>query len=153
MIKFLDLNAQYLSIKREIDNAIQNVISKSSFIGGEYLKKFENNFSKYVNTEFCIGVANGTDAIEIAIESLNLPIGSEILVPSLSFISTSEAVSRQGHKPKFVKFDENNFTISTSDIENKQALIQGQLLLFIYMANPVIWIKLIKLQRNSIFML
>ena len=119
MIKFLDLNAQYLSIKREIDNAIQNVISKSSFIGGEYLKKFENNFSKYVNTEFCVGVANGTDAIEIAIESLNLPIGSEILVPSLSFISTSEAVSRQGHKPKFVKFDENNFTISTSDIENK----------------------------------
>ena len=94
MVKFLDLKSQYYSIKSEIDKAIQNVIENSAFIGGEHVAQFEDSFSNYVGAGYCVGVGNGTDALEIAIEALDMPIGSEIIVPANSFIASSEAVTR-----------------------------------------------------------
>lgn len=116
MIKFLDLNYQYSTIKDEIDEAMQKVIESSAFIGGAEVNKLESNFASYQNAKHCIAVGNGTDALEIAIESLDLPLGSEIIVPANSFISSSEAVSRTGHKVVFCDCDENNYTISTKSI-------------------------------------
>ena len=101
MIKFLDLHAQYISIKDEIDAALSNVIKDSAFIGGKYVQRFEENFANYQQVKFCIGVGNGTDALEIAIEALELPTGSEIIVPANSFIASSEAITRSGHKVVF----------------------------------------------------
>ena len=101
MIKFLDLFSQYESIKPQVDEAIENVLKETAFIGGKYLKQFEEDFSKFIGVSHCIGVGNGTDALEIAIESLNLPPNSEIIVPKNSFISSSEAVTRSGHKVVF----------------------------------------------------
>lgn len=115
MIRFLDLSAQYESIKQEIDAAISEVIFNSAFIGGEYVRKFEQEFADYCNVQHCIGVGNGTDALEIAIESLNLPQGSEIIVPANSFVSSSEAVTRQGHKVVFADCDPESYVISISD--------------------------------------
>ena len=63
MIKFLDLNKQYHSIKVEIDNAISSVIQKSAFIGGEYVVKFEEEFADYQQANYCVSVGNGTDEI------------------------------------------------------------------------------------------
>lgn len=102
MIKFLDLKKQYVDIKDEIDEAIKNVISETAFIGGKYVAKFEEEFANYQEAKHCIGVGNGTDALEIAIESLDLPKGSEIIVPANSFIASSEAVTRAGHKVVFL---------------------------------------------------
>ena len=102
MIKFLDLKKQYLQIKDEIDKAILEVIEDTAFVGGKFLKTFENNFAKYLNIKNAIGVGNGTDALEIALWSLDLPKGSEVIVPANTFIATSEAVSRNGLKVKFV---------------------------------------------------
>ena len=119
MVKFLDLKSQYDSIKSEIDEAIKNVISETAFIGGKYVAKFEQEFAQYQEAKFCVGVGNGTDALEIAIESLNLPKGSEIIVPANSFIASSEAVTRTGHKVVFCDCDENNYTISVSSIKSK----------------------------------
>ena len=119
MVKFLDLNNQYINIKHEIDDAIKNVINDSAFIGGKYLKKFEEEFAEYHQARHCVGVANGTDGLEIALESLNLPKNSEIIVPSNSFISTAEAVSRAGHKVVFCDCDHNNYTISISSLKSK----------------------------------
>ena len=62
MIKFLDLHAQYSLIKNEIDDAITSVINESAFIGGKYVKQFEENFSEYQQAQYCVGVGNGTDA-------------------------------------------------------------------------------------------
>lgn len=107
MIKFLDLQKQYKSIKDEIDSKIFEVIQNASFVGGKYVDEFETNFANYCEVNHCIGVANGTDALEIAIWSLNLPKNSEVLVPANTFIATSEAVSRNGLKIKFVDCDEN----------------------------------------------
>jgi dTDP-4-amino-4,6-dideoxygalactose transaminase len=118
MIKFLDITSQYQSIKSEIDHAIWSVIEDSAFIGGKYVKIFEDEFAKYQQVKFCVGVGNGTDALEIAIEALGLPKGSEIIVPANSFIASSEAVTRAGHKIIFCDCD-NNYTISVSDLESK----------------------------------
>lgn len=101
MVKFLDLKSQYDSIKPEIDAALQSVIDSSAFIGGEHVKSFEESFGDYIEAEHCIGVGNGTDAIEIVLEALGLPEGSEVIVPANSFIASSEAVSRCGFKPVF----------------------------------------------------
>ena len=119
MIKFLDLKKQYDNIKDEIDEAIKNVINETAFIGGKYVVKFEEEFANYQEAKYAIGVGNGTDALEIAIESLDLPKGSEIIVPANSFIASSEAVTRTGHKVVFCDCDEKNYTISIKSIKNK----------------------------------
>lgn len=117
MVKFLDLKSQYYSIKDEIDNAIKNVIEESAFISSSYVKKFEEDFANYIGAKYCIGVGNGTDALEIAIEALNIPKGSEIIVPGNSFISTSEAVTRSGHHVVFSDVDPDTYTIGVDQIK------------------------------------
>ena len=119
MIDFLDLKQQYEAIKEEIDEAIKNVIDETAFIGGKYVTRFENEFAIYQESKYCIGVGNGTDALEIAIEALGLPKGSEIIVPANSFIASSEAITRNGHKVVFCDCDENNYTISIPSIKSK----------------------------------
>ena len=119
MVKFLDLKFQYQSIKPEIDEAIQNVIENSAFIGGKNVAQFEDSFSNYVGTDYCIGVGNGTDALEIAIEALEMPIGSEIIVPANSFIASSEAVTRSGHKVVFVDIDAESYVVSIKDLKKR----------------------------------
>ena len=119
MIKFLDLKSQYDSIKDEIDKAISNVIDETAFIGGKYVEQFEKEFAKFCQAEYCQGVANGTDALEIVIKALDLPKGSEIIVPANSFISSSESVTRSGHKVVFCDCNEHNYTISIPSLKSK----------------------------------
>jgi dTDP-4-amino-4,6-dideoxygalactose transaminase len=119
MVKFLDLKSQYQSIKPEIDKAIQGVIESSAFIGGKHVAQFEDSFSNYVGAGYCIGVGNGTDALEIAIEALDLPKGSEIIVPANSFIASAEAVTRAGHKVVFCDANSDDYTIKIKDVENR----------------------------------
>ena len=118
-IKFLDLKKQYLGIKNEIDTVISDVILESSFIGGKRVEKFENDFSNFLSIKNCVGVANGTDALEIAIEALNLKKNSEIIVPVNSWISSAEAVSRSGHKVVFCDANKDDYLIDISDLEKK----------------------------------
>ena len=118
MIKFLDLRKQYESIKSEIDQAIQSVIAESAFIGGKYVQAFEERFATYQQTKFCIGVGNGTDALEIAIEGLGIT-NSEIIVPANSFIATAEAVKRNGNRVVFCDCNPQNYTISITDLQKR----------------------------------
>ncbi len=118
-VQFVDLKAQYLSIKSEIDNAIQNCIDNTAFIGGETVKQFEDNFAKYCNAKYCASCGNGTDALEIALMALNIKQGDEVIVPALSFISTSEAVTNAGGKPVFCDINPVYYTINLNNIEEK----------------------------------
>ncbi len=118
-IKFLNLYQQYTEIKAEIDDAIASVIRDSAFIGGPYVKAFERDFARYIGAPHCIGVGNGTDALEIAIEALALRAGSEIVVPANSFIATSEAVSRLGHKVVFCAADPATYTLDLTDLRRR----------------------------------
>jgi dTDP-4-amino-4,6-dideoxygalactose transaminase len=105
-VPFVDLRAQYLSIKEDIDNAIQGVIDQSAFIGGSAIKQFEAAFASYIGTKHCIACGNGTDSIEILLKAMNIGQGDEVIVPANSWISTSEAVSAIGATPVFVDVDE-----------------------------------------------
>lgn len=117
-IPFVDLKAQYLSIKSEIDNAIHSVIQDSAFIGGEYLKAFEQNFADYIGTKYCVGVGNGTDALFIALKSLGIKEGDEVITVANSFIATSEAITMTGAKVVFVDCDLNSYNIDVNKIES-----------------------------------
>lgn len=118
-VKFLDLEKQYSGIKTEIEEAIGSVLRESAFIGGKYVKNFEEHFAGYQQARHCVGVANGTDALEIAIEALSLPKGSHIIVPANTFIASSEAVTRCGHRVVFCDCDPQTYTISPADVERR----------------------------------
>jgi dTDP-4-amino-4,6-dideoxygalactose transaminase len=104
-IPLVDLHAQYLSIKEEIDKAIAEVIADAAFVGtsgNEYVRKFEEEFASYVGRRACVACANGTDSLETLLAAAGIGPGDEVLVPALSWISTSEAVSANGGNPVFV---------------------------------------------------
>ena len=113
-VKFLDLHKQYLGIKTEVDLAISRVIENSTFVGGKEVSAFEEEFSHFLGGDVkSLSVANGTDALEIAFEALDLPKGSEVLVPANTFAASAEAVVRNGLKIVFVDCEEDyNFDIA-----------------------------------------
>jgi dTDP-4-amino-4,6-dideoxygalactose transaminase len=119
LIKFVDLYQQYQSIRPEIDAAIARIIEDAAFIGGSAVSQFESAFAEYQQSAHCVGVANGTDAIEIALEALSLPAGSEVIVPANSFIASSEAVTRAGHRVVFADADPDTYCISIEDVARR----------------------------------
>jgi dTDP-4-amino-4,6-dideoxygalactose transaminase len=119
LVPLVDLKAQYLSIKPEIDAAISEVISSGNFIRGNAVAEFERVFAEYLGVNYCIGVANGTDALEIILKSLEIGIGDEVIVPALSWIATAECVSNCGAEPVFVDIDRDTYTIDPAEIESK----------------------------------
>ncbi len=116
-IPFVDLKAQYENIKKEIDEAISGVILDSAFIGGKYLKSFEQNFQNYIGVKHCIGVGNGTDALFIALKSLGIGKGDEVITAANSFIATSEAVTMTGARVVFADCDKETYNIDVKKIE------------------------------------
>ena len=118
-VRFLDLRSQYESLKPEIDKAFADVLCDSAFVSGPYVARFEREFGDYQQASYCIGCANGTDAIEIALEALNLPRGAEIIVPANTFISSSEAVTRAGLRVVFCDCDPEDYTISIESLRQK----------------------------------
>ncbi|MEM9339621.1 MAG: DegT/DnrJ/EryC1/StrS family aminotransferase, partial [Bacteroidota bacterium] len=118
-IPFVDLNAQYQSIKSEVDHAIASVFETTSFIGGEPVRKFEEDFAQYLGANHCVSCANGTDAIEIALKALGVGPGDEVIVPALTWISTAGAVNNVGAAPVFVDVLADERTIDPSLIVPK----------------------------------
>jgi dTDP-4-amino-4,6-dideoxygalactose transaminase len=118
-IPFVDLRAQYENIKAEIDLAISEVITKCAFVGGPYVKKFEDSFAKFCGVKHCVGVGNGTDALFIALKALGIGQGDEVITAANSFIATSEAVSLIGAKVVFVDINPQTYNIDVSKIEEK----------------------------------
>lgn len=104
-IPFLDLKSQYLSIKNEVDNAIQQVIDNCAFAGGPFVERFEKAFAPYCQCKEAIGVGSGTDALWVALIALGIGDGDEVITVPASFIATAEAISFSGAKPVFVDVD------------------------------------------------
>ena len=119
MIPFIDLHAQYLSIRYDIDKALENCIADSNFIKGKAVSDFELAFANWLGVKYCLGCGNGTDALEIIMKSLNIGPGDEVIVPALSWISTAEAVNNVGAEPVFADIREDTYTIDPEKIENK----------------------------------
>jgi len=119
MIPFADLKRQYQNLKSEIDECIATSLENTAFIGGSNITRFEKLFSGFIGAEYCIACANGTDSIEILLKAMGIKVGDEVLVPAISWISTSEAVSSVGAKPIFVDIDPDNYTIDVNLIRQK----------------------------------
>ena len=100
-IPLVDLKANYLSVKEEIDEALFSVIGETSFIKGGELDAFEKNWSLRCNAKYCAGVANGTVSLELILKASGIGQGDEVIVPSHTFIATAEAVANCGAKPVF----------------------------------------------------
>ena len=111
-IKMVDLHGQYLKIKDEIDQAIQGVISSSAFINGKPVEAFAKELSDYLGVKYVIPCANGTDALQIAYQTLDLKPGDEVLMPAFNYVASAEAAALLGIKPVFVDVWEDTFNIN-----------------------------------------
>src|SRR4030067_15893 len=118
-IPFVDLKAQYQSLKGEIDTAIQSVINKTAFVGGPYVQEFEIAFGEKYGVKHCISCANGTDAIYITLKALSIGPGDEVITVANSWISTSETISQAGARPVFFDIDPDYYHIDPEKIEEK----------------------------------
>jgi dTDP-4-amino-4,6-dideoxygalactose transaminase len=118
-IPFVDLYAQYRTIKDEIDFVINDVIQKSLFVRGPYVEKFEQMFAEAMMRKHCVSCANGTDSLYIAMIALGIKPGDEVLAPAHSWISTTETITQAGGKAVFCDTDKDTFTIDPKSIEEK----------------------------------
>jgi len=118
-IPFVDLKAQYDSIKKEIDDVIAKVITQTAFVGGPFVKEFEEAFARYCGVDHCVGVANGTDALFIALKALGVGPGDEVITVANSFVATSEAIKMAGAQVVFCDCDPKTYNIDVTQIEAK----------------------------------
>lgn len=116
-VPFVDLYAQYLTIKSDIDQAIERTIRESSYIGGKAVTGFETEFAAYLGLKHVIACANGTDSLEIILKAWGIGAGDEVIVPAHSWISTSEAVGNCGAIPVFVDVNADDYTINADLVE------------------------------------
>src|SRR5258708_7211870 len=118
-IPFVDLHAQYLSVKSETDAAIAEVIAESAFIRGPHVDRFERNWARTVGVKHCVSCANGTDALYVAMRALGVKPGDEIITSAHSWIATSETITQAGGRVVFCDTDRDTFTIDPALIESK----------------------------------
>src|SRR5208283_5392522 len=100
-IPFVDLKAQYFSIKSEIDEAISQVIENTTFVGGKPVNDFEEAFSSLYGVKHVISCGNGTDSLYILMKMLGIGPGDEVITVANSWISSSETITQTGAKPVF----------------------------------------------------
>ena len=118
-IPFVDLHAQYLTIKEAIDGAIAEVIAESTYIRGRHVDAFEQAWARTLGVKRCVSCANGTDAIYIALRGLGVKPGDEVITSAHSWISTTETITQAGGRVVFRDTNEETFTIDPDDIERK----------------------------------
>jgi dTDP-4-amino-4,6-dideoxygalactose transaminase len=118
-IPFVDLHAQYLSIKPVVDAAIAEVIAESAFIRGRHVEAFEQAWAKTLGVKRCVSCGNGTDALYIAMRGLGVKPGDEVITTAHSWISSSETITQAGARVVFCDTNYDTFTIDPALIESK----------------------------------
>lgn len=119
MIPLLDLKAQYLSIKEDVDSAVKRVLEKQDFILGEDVVKLEEEIAAYSGAKYAVGVASGTDALMLSLRALGIGAGDEVITTPFTFAATAESISNAGAKPVFTDIDPHTYNIDPGLIESK----------------------------------
>ena len=104
-VPFVDLRASHAEIATEIQVGFDRVLADAAFIKGEEVEGFEREYASFTSVPHCVGVANGTDALEFALRAAGVPAGSEVLLPANTFVATAEAVVRAGARPVLADVD------------------------------------------------
>ncbi|KAF0127094.1 MAG: DegT/DnrJ/EryC1/StrS aminotransferase [Elusimicrobia bacterium] len=118
-VPMVDMLAGYPPIKDEIENAVKTVFNKANFILGEEVAKFEKEFAAHNGTKYAVGVANGTDAIRMALIASGVKKGDEVITSPFTFIATSETISQAGAVPVFADIDPVTFNLDPKSVEKK----------------------------------
>jgi dTDP-4-amino-4,6-dideoxygalactose transaminase len=121
-VPFFDLRSEHQSLRSELMKAWEHVIDTASVIGGPAVEAFERSFAECCETKHAIGVANGTDALTLALKALQIGPGDEVILPANSFVATAEAVVHAGALPVFVDIDSRTYNI---DVEKIEGQIEG----------------------------
>src|SRR4051794_32038862 len=116
-IPLVGLFNQYQQIKSEVDEAIEKVISSMQFVGGAEVRAFEDEFADFCEVECCVGVANGTDAIYLALRALGIGKGDEVITVAHTFIATAEAITLTGATAVFIDIKEDTMLMDPALIE------------------------------------
>jgi dTDP-4-amino-4,6-dideoxygalactose transaminase len=116
-IPFVDLKAQYASIRSEIQAAVAGVLDHAQFVLGPEVKAFEEDFARFSQTKYALGISNGLDALRIALAAIDVGHGDEVVVPANSFIATALAVTGVGAKPVFADCDKRTYEIDPAAAE------------------------------------
>lgn len=116
-LQMVDTKTQYHKIKKEVDDAVIEVMESSMFIGGKVVNEFAANLAAYHGNKHCIPCANGTDALQIAMMALGLKPGDEVITPSFTYIATVEVAALLNIKPVFIEVDKRTFCIDPAAIE------------------------------------
>ena len=119
VIKYFDLHKQYKSIKKDVDQKTLEVINSTNYSLGKYVEIFENEFSKFNKSKYCVGLNTGTSALHLALLASNIGPGDEVITVSMTFIATAMAISYVGAKPVFVDIADHNKLIDVKKIEEK----------------------------------
>jgi dTDP-4-amino-4,6-dideoxygalactose transaminase len=115
----VDLRAQYQRIRTEVDAAVARVVESGRFIHGEDCGLFEKEFASYCGAAYACGVANGTDALALAIRAYGIGPGDDVVTVANTFIGTGEAILLNGARPVFVDVDDDTFTMDASQLERR----------------------------------
>jgi dTDP-4-amino-4,6-dideoxygalactose transaminase len=118
-IKMVDLHGQYLRIKNEIDDAIENVLTSTAFIQGPEVEEFGTALATYSASKFVIPCANGTDALQIAMMALGFKRGDEVILPVHTYVATAEVIALLGLTPVFIDVERATFNIDVQQLERK----------------------------------
>jgi dTDP-4-amino-4,6-dideoxygalactose transaminase len=116
-VPLVDLAVQHTQITDEVAAGFAEVLATGDFIGGKAVAAFEEQYAQFVGVRSCIGVGNGTDALEMALRALGVGHGDDVVLPANTFIATAEAVLRAGARPVFVDVDDDALLIDPSSVE------------------------------------
>ena len=116
-IPFLDLNAMHAELRDPLNEVWLNLLHSGHFVGGEYVDRFEAEWAEYCGVEHCVGVSDGTAALELVLRALGIGPGSEVIVPTNTFIATAEAVVAAGARPVFIDVDPSTLLMTASGVQ------------------------------------
>lgn len=116
-VPLVDLGLQHAQIAEEVDEGLADVLAAGDFIGGKAVSRFEQEYAEFTGARHCVGVGNGTDALELALRAVGVGYGDEVVVPANTFIATAEAVVRAGGRPVFVDVDDDALLLDPALVE------------------------------------
>lgn len=115
-IAFLDLSSMHRELEAELDEAWRRVSRSGAFIGGEFVERFEQEWAEYCGARYCVGVANGTAALQLSLAALGVGCGDEVIVPANTFFATAEAVVAVGATPVFVDVSPSTLLVTAAGV-------------------------------------
>ena len=117
VIPLVDLRAAHAQVAAEIEAGFEEVMSSTAFVKGEVAAAFERDYAAFTGVAHCVGVANGTDALELALRAAEVPAGAEVIMPANTFVATAEAVVRAGARPAFADVDPDYLLLDPGGLE------------------------------------